>query len=49
MFDMLAFALQYRAAIDDVTGNKTASLWQYELSDEEWRIAEQLRDTLKVR
>jgi hypothetical protein len=48
-FDMLAFALQYRAAIDDITGNKTASLRQYELSDEEWTIAEQLRDTLKVR
>ena len=49
MFDMLAFALQYRAAIDDITGNKTASLRQYELSDDEWTIAEQLRDTLKVR
>ena len=48
-FDMLAFALQYRVAIDNITGNKTASLRQYELSDEEWRIVEQLRDTLKVR
>ena len=27
--------LQYRAAIDDITGNKTASMRQYELSDEE--------------
>jgi hypothetical protein len=35
MFDMLAFALKIRAAIDDITGNKTASLQQYELSDEE--------------
>ena len=48
-FDMLAFALQYRVAIDDIAGNKTASLRKYEVSDEEWRIAEQLHDTLKVR
>ena len=47
-FDMLAFALQYRVAVDDIAGNKAANLRQYELSDEEWRIAEQLHDTLKV-
>lgn len=47
-FDMLAFALEYRTAVDDIAGNKTANLWQYELTDEEWRIAEQLHDTLKV-
>ena len=40
---MLAFALH------DIAGNKTAGLHKYELGDEEWRIAEQLRDTLKVR
>jgi hypothetical protein len=47
-FDMLEFALQYRTAIDEIAGNKTANLRQYELNDEEWRIAEQLHDTLKV-
>lgn len=47
-FDMLAFALQYQVAIDNI-GNKTANLCQYELSDYEWRIAEQLYDMLKVR
>jgi len=47
-FDMLAFALQYRVAVDDIAGNKAANLHQYELSDEEWRITEQLHDTLKV-
>ena len=46
-FDMLAFALQYRVAVDDIAGNKAANLRQYELSDE-WWIAEQLHDTLKV-
>jgi hypothetical protein len=43
------FALQYRMAIDEIAGNKTANLRQYELSDKEWAIAEQLVDTLKVR
>ena len=47
-FDMLAFALQYRGAIHDIAGGKTANLCQYELNDEEWRISEQLHDTLKV-
>jgi hypothetical protein len=46
---MLAFALQHRTAIDEITGNKTANLRQYELNDTEWRIGEQLVDTLKVR
>ena len=40
-FDMLAFALQYRVAIDDIAGNKTVGLHKYELSVEEWWIAEQ--------
>ena len=47
-FDILAFAPEYKTAIDDIAGNKAANLRQYELSDEEWRIAEQLHDTLKV-
>ncbi len=47
-FDMLEFALQYRKAIDDIAGNKTASLHKYEMGEDEWWIAEQLCDTLKV-
>jgi hypothetical protein len=35
-FDMLEFALQYRIAIDNITGNKTANLRRYELSEAEW-------------
>jgi hypothetical protein len=46
---MLDFALQYQAAIDDVTSNKTAGLHQYELNDEEWGIACHLCNSLKVR
>ena len=45
---MLAFTLQYQKAIDDIAGNKTANLHQYELDDNEWQIAVQLCDTLKV-
>jgi hypothetical protein len=47
-FDMLAFALRYRAAIDDITGNKKADLRRYELDNEEWKVAEQLCSALKV-
>ena len=47
-FDMLVFALQYRVVVDDIAGNKAANLQQYELSDEEWQITEQLHNTLKV-
>lgn len=48
-YDMLDFAVGYQSAIDDMTGDKTTNLRKYELDDGEWKIAEQLRDTLKVR
>jgi hypothetical protein len=47
-FDMLNFAVEYRVAIDNIAGNKTAALHQYELDEDKWEIAEQLRNTLKV-
>src|ERR1700720_3067685 len=47
-YDMLDFAVGYQSAIDDMTGDKTTNLRKYELDDGEWKIAEQLRDTLKV-
>jgi hypothetical protein len=34
--------------IDNIAGNKMANLCRYELSEEEWKIAQQLCDTLKV-
>jgi hypothetical protein len=46
--DLLSFALRYRAAVDDITGNKVANLRSYELSDGEWELAKQLNDVLKV-
>ena len=48
-FDMLAFAVQYRSAIDNITGDKSANLRKYELDEAEWNIASQLHSTLKVR
>jgi len=47
-YDMLEFALQYRAAIDEITGNKKADLRRFELDGKEWNVAEQLCSTLKV-
>jgi len=47
-FDMIEFAIAYRRAIDDMTGDKTSGLRQYELNDEEWEIADQLCNVLKV-
>ncbi len=48
-YDMLVFAIAYREAIDKLTGGKSAGLRKYELTDEEWVIAEQLCALLKVR
>ena len=47
-FDMLDFAIDYRAAIDAITSNRDLNLRKYELEDDEWVIAVNLRDTLKV-
>jgi hypothetical protein len=47
-YDMLNFAVEYQLAIDNMTGDKTTNLRKYELDDEEWKIVQQLRNTLKV-
>jgi hypothetical protein len=47
-FDMLNFAIDYRVAIDEITSNRDLNLRKYELQDEEWVVAKNLRDTLKV-
>jgi hypothetical protein len=46
-FDMLNFAVDYRKAIDIMTAIR--DLQKYELDDEEWATAVNLRNTLKVR
>lgn len=48
-FDMLEFAILYRKPLDDLTNNRDMKLRSYELSEEEWIIAEQLAGILKVR
>jgi hypothetical protein len=48
-FDMLDFALTYRVAIDEITSNRDLNLRKHELQDNEWEIAENLRDSLKAR
>lgn len=47
-FDMINFAVEYRLALDEITGERDMKLRKYELSEAEWGIASQLRDTLKV-
>ena len=45
---MLQFALDYCPALDSITGNHDMKLRQYELDLEEWWIAKDLCDVLKV-
>ena len=47
-FDMLWFAVQYREALDIITAERNLHLRHYELSKEEWDVAEELCDVLKV-
>lgn len=46
---MVDFAVDYRVAVDDMTNDRAMELRKWELSDDEWEIASQLRDVLKVR
>jgi hypothetical protein len=47
-YDMLEFALVFRDALDTIAGDKEMKLHKYEMDEEEWTIALQLRDVLKV-
>jgi hypothetical protein len=47
-FEMLNYAVEHRKAVDIVTQRRDLGLREFELSDEEWDIAGQLRDVLKV-
>jgi len=47
-FDMLKFAIEYREAIDKITGDLKMKLRRFELTDEEWTFAEQLSKLLKA-
>lgn len=45
---MLDFAVDYCAAIDSITGDRDMKMRNLELDSQEWKVAKQLRDTLKV-
>jgi hypothetical protein len=47
-FDMLEFAIEYRAAIDAVTSIRDLNLCKYKLADKEWVIATDICDSLKA-
>ncbi len=47
-YDMLCFAIEYRKAIENLTSERKNDLRQFELTEDEWAIAEQLSDMLKV-
>ena len=47
-YDMLDFALQYRVAIDSITGDRDMKMRDLKLDAREWKLAGQLCDTLKV-
>lgn len=47
-FDMLDFAVEHITAINTITGNRDMKLRQYKLSEDDWDMARQLRDVLKV-
>lgn len=45
---MVTFAIEYRAAIDGLTSDRTAGLRAHELNDTNWHVIKDLRDVLKV-
>jgi len=47
-YDMLDFTVKYRMAIDTMTAARDLGLRNYELEQAEWKIAEDLREVLKV-
>ena len=46
---MLEVALEYRAAVDDITADKSLKLRKYELDDDDWTIVRDLLRVLRVR
>ena len=47
-YDMLKFSLAFREALDTIMGEKKMKLRKYEMDEEEWEIARQLCEVLKV-
>jgi hypothetical protein len=47
-YDMLAFAYEYKDALNNITALREMKLRDYEIEPEEWEVVRQLRDLLKV-
>jgi hypothetical protein len=47
-YDMLLFALEFCLAIDSMTETCELGLWKYELNAEEWSVAGELKNVLRV-
>jgi hypothetical protein len=47
-YDMLEFALEHKPALEKISGDLKYGLHQFELLQDEWRVAEQLCAVLKV-
>lgn len=45
---MLTFAVEHKKQLSELTSDLTNDLRAFELSQVEWKLAEELRDTLKV-
>jgi hypothetical protein len=47
-YDMVEFALEYRAALNTMTADRDMNLRQFELSKKEWGMATELCEALRV-
>jgi predicted Co/Zn/Cd cation transporter (cation efflux family) len=47
-YNMLEFAVEYRAALDTMTADREMNLRKFELSKKEWSMASELCDVLQV-
>jgi hypothetical protein len=45
---MLEFAIEYKVVLNAMTGNKENKLRAYEMNEQEWGLAGQLAEVLKV-
>jgi hypothetical protein len=46
-YDMMVFALEYRAPIDSITANKSLKLRKHELDNDDWQVIEDLVHVLR--
>jgi hypothetical protein len=47
-YDMIEFAIEYRAALDTMTADRDMNLRKFELSKKEWSMASELCEVLQV-